>query len=202
MKIDVNYHSSMAINDEIFVDPLNIVGKKEAKYIFLTHPHWDHFSVEDIEKIVAADTIFVCPVTMKKEVEKHFKNKILAVEPNKSYHLDGIDFDVFASYNTNKKFHPKQNGWVGFNMTIENTKIAITGDTDVTEELLNLKTDILLLPIGGTYTMTFDEAARVTNIIKPKKVIPIHYGKVVGDKSLGEKFKQLVNDKIVCELKL
>ena len=87
-------------------------------------------------------------------------------------------------------------------MTIENTKIAITGDTDVTEELLNLKTDILLLPIGGTYTMTFDEAASVTNIIKPKKVIPIHYGKVIGDKSLGEKFKQLVNDNIVCELKI
>ncbi len=34
MKIDVNYHSSVAINDEIFVDPLNIVGKKKRNTFF------------------------------------------------------------------------------------------------------------------------------------------------------------------------
>ena len=36
------------------------------------------------------------------------------------------------------------------------------------------------VPVGGTYTMDFKEAASLINEIKPKIAIPIHYGSIVG----------------------
>ena len=74
------------------------------------------------------------------------------------------------------------------------------GDSDNTPELNKIKTDFLLVPIGGTYTMTIEEAARLANNIKPKKVIPTHYGEIVGEKDFGEKFEKLIDGDIVCEL--
>ena len=139
---------------------------------------------------------------MKNEIENVFENQIIFIEPNKKYNIEDIEFETFLSYNRNKQFHPKENNWVGYKILINGESVAIVGDSDATSELKQIKTDILLIPIGGTYTMTAQEAAYITNIIKPKIVIPTHYGDVVGDKNLGENFKQMINDDIKCELKI
>jgi len=76
------------------------------------------------------------------------------------------------------------------------------GDTDVVDEINSINCDVLFVPIGGTYTMDYKEAAEYTNNIKPKVVIPIHYGSIVGDINLGEEFKKMVDDKIEVLLKL
>lgn len=202
MKIVVNYQSSILVNDEICFDPLNIGKGVSAKYIFFTHPHWDHFSPKDIKKILTKSTTFVCPSSMQEEVEKHFPNKIFAVEPGKKYTLDDLTFEVVPAYNLTKKFHPRENNWVGYTLDIDGQRITITGDTDMTEELAKVKTDILLLPIGGTYTMNCEEAAKLTNLIKPKLVIPTHYGAIVGSKADGKEFQKLIDSNIKCELQL
>lgn len=54
-----------------------------------------------------------------------------------------------------------------------------------------------LFQFGGTYTMTVDEAAKLANTIDAKIVIPTHYGEIVGEKSDGEKFAKLVDNKKV-----
>lgn len=74
----------------------------------------------------------------------------------------------------------------------------ITGDTDVNEDIQNIKCDVLFVPIGGTYTMDYKEAADYTNSIKPKYVIPIHYGTIVGKKEDGIEFAKLLDTKIEC----
>ena len=51
--------------------------------------------------------------------------------------------------------------------------------------------DVALLPVGGTYTMTAEEAAEAVNIIKPKKAIPMHWGDIIGGKEDAEKFKKI-----------
>ena len=79
-------------------------------------------------------------------------------------------------------------------------KYYIPGDTDLTEENKNIKCDILFVPIGGTYTMDYKEAASLTNIIKPKIVIPIHYGSIVGSMVDADKFKELVDNDIECRI--
>ena len=128
MHIIVNHQNSILINNEIYVDPLKINDKGYAKYIFITHPHWDHFSVEDIKKVLTKHTKIICPKTMQKEILNLFPNDVVFVEPNKSYNLDGISFDTFPSYNINKKYHPKDNQWLGYLITIDNEKVAIIGD--------------------------------------------------------------------------
>ena len=199
MQIKLNYQSSINIDDKIYFDPVK-VKEGSAKYIFLTHPHYDHFSVEDIKKIVEDDTKIICPKSMEKEVTKYFDNEKILVEPNKTYQVDDMTFSTFACYNTNKKFHLKEYGWVGYILVYEGKRIAIVGDSDDTNDLENIKTDILLLPIGGTYTMTVEEAAKATNIIKPEIAIPIHYGDIVGNKNDGKQFAKLLNKNIECQI--
>ena len=76
------------------------------------------------------------------------------------------------------------------------------GDTDRTPEALDVKCDVCFVPIGGTYTMDVYEGAELVNEIKPELAIPIHYGDIVGDKSLGEEFRKNVNDNIKVEIKI
>ncbi|MBR3885641.1 MAG: MBL fold metallo-hydrolase [Clostridia bacterium] len=200
MNIKINCHSSICVNDEIWFDPFRISDKGKAKYIFITHSHFDHFSVDDIKKLLTNETKIICPLSMKYDVENLFDNEVVFVEPERVYKLDNLEFETFHSYNINKQFHPKSNNWIGYNLKTNNEKIAVIGDSDNTPELNKIKTDILLVPIGGTYTMTVQEAANLTNNIKPKKVIPTHYGEIVGEKSFGKDFEKMIDKDIVCEL--
>lgn len=202
MNIEVNFQSSILINDRIFIDPFRVQKDVKVDYIFITHPHFDHLSVEDINKVIKENTIIVCPESIKEEIINKFNNEILYVNPNNMYTIGDIKFETFPAYNVNKKFHLKSYNWVGYTIFIDKKRVTITGDTDVTDELMNLKTDILLLPIGGYYTMDEKEAAKLTNIIKPKIVVPTHYGEIVGDEKAGERFKNLIDKDIKCEIKL
>lgn len=199
MQIKLNYQSSVNIDDKIYFDPVK-VSKGKAKYIFLTHPHYDHFSVEDINKIVDEDTKIICPKSMENDVAKHFNNIVISVEPDKTYQIDDLSFSTFPCFNLNKKFHLKEYGWVGYDLLYENKHVAVVGDSDDTVNLESVKADILLLPIGGTFTMTVEEAAHATNIINPEIVIPMHYGDIVGNKDDGEKFAKLLNKNIQCKI--
>lgn len=199
MDIKINCHSSICVNGDIWFDPFRVEGGK-AKYVFVTHSHWDHFSIEDIKKILTSETKIICPVSMKGDIEDLFDSEIIYVEPEKRYQIDDLVVDVISSYNITKQFHPKVNGWVGYNVTIDGEKVMVVGDSDNTPELNQVKTDVLLVPIGGTYTMTLSEAAELANNIKPKKVIPTHYGEIVGEKDFGKEFEKLIDKDIICEV--
>lgn len=200
MDIKINCHSSICVNDEIWFDPFRVSGEVKAKYIFITHSHWDHFSVEDIKKLLVKETKIICPKSMEKNIQGLLENEIIFVEPEKNYKLDNLEFETFYSYNINKHFHPKENNWIGYILKTNNKKIAVVGDSDNTPELNKIETDVLLVPIGGTYTMNIEEAVELVNNIKPKKVIPTHYGEIVGEKDFGKEFEKLIDGDIVCEL--
>lgn len=195
--IEVLYHSSIRINKNkvIYIDPFKIdKNYNDADIIFITHNHYDHYSEEDIEKVINKNTTIVIPEEMlikllKKGIDK---NSIIAVEPNKEYMVQGIRFETIPAYNVNKKFHPKESNWVGYIITINNVRYYIAGDTDITEENRKVKCDVAFVPVGGTYTMDFKEAAQLINIIKPKFAIPVHYGSVVGSKQDATDFIKLL----------
>ena len=194
MDINVNYHSSIRIGN-IYVDPLNIKEEsRNAKIIFITHSHYDHLSIEDIKKIVMEDTVFVCTKDVKEELMKSFHNEIVEVVANHAYRIGNVSFNTVPSYNINKKFHPKNNNWVGYVIEVNNIKYAILGDSDLTSEVKSIKCDVLFVPIGGTYTMNAIEASELTNIIKPKLVIPVHYNGIVGSKEDEKEFIERLNN--------
>lgn len=198
--IEINCHSSIKINKGkvIYIDPFKIENEKyDADIIFITHDHYDHYSPEDIEKIIKENTIIVAPKTVK--ALSKMKNAV-SVEPNKTYEVEGIKIETIPSYNVNKQFHQKQNDWVGYILEIENVRYYIAGDTDITPENRQVKCDVAFVPIGGTYTMDYREAAQLVNEIKPKIVIPEHYGSIVGTKEDALKFQKLLNNDIECKL--
>ena len=197
MNINVNKHSSIQI-DDIFIDPYLISNKsKKAKYILITHPHYDHLSIDDIDKVVLPETIFVAPKDAKETLERRYgSNKIYFVSPNEKLAFDDFALETYPAYNTNKQFHQRDYNWLGYKILKDGTSYYICGDTDITLELETVKCDVLFIPIGGTFTMDALEASRITNKIEPKIVVPVHYGSVVGSKKDAETFKANVNENI------
>lgn len=124
------------------------------------------------------------------------QDNISTVESGDCDMLLGIKFETVAAYNVNKSFHPKENGWVGYIIEIKGIRYYIAGDTDITEENRNVKCDVAFVPVGGTYTMDFKEAAQLVNIIKPKIAVPIHYGSVVGTNQDAIDFIRLLHPEI------
>ena len=180
--IEVLYHSSIRINKEkiIYIDPFKIDRNfNDADIIFITHDHYDHYSEEDIDKVINENTTIIIPEELlTKLLRKGInKNAIITVEPNKT-------------------FHPKGNDWVGYIITINNIRYYIAGDTDITEENKKVKCDVAFVPVGGRYTMDFKEAAQLINEIQPKIAIPIHYGSVVGTNQDATDFVKLLHPSI------
>lgn len=199
--IEVLYHSSIRINKEktIYIDPFKIDRNyNDADIVFITHDHYDHYSEEDIDKVINENTTIIIPEELlTKLLRKGInKNAIITVEPNKNYMVQGIKFETISAYNTNKTFHPKENGWVGYIIIINGIRYYIAGDTDITEENKQVKCDVAFVPVGGTYTMDFKEAASLINEIKPKIAIPIHYGSIVGTEQDAIDFIRLLHPEI------
>ena len=121
---------------------------------------------------------------------------IITVKPNENYQVEGIKFSTIPAYNTNKTFHPKENNWVGYIIELEGSKYYIAGDTDITEENKKVKCDVAFVPVGGTYTMDFKEAAHLINEIKLKIAVPIHYGSIVGTIQDATDFVKLLHPNI------
>ena len=199
--IEVLYHSSIKINKEktIYIDPFKIDRNyNDADIIFITHDHYDHYSEEDIDKVINENTTIIIPEELLTKLLKKGinKNAIITVEPNEKYVVQGIKFETIPAYNTNKTFHPKKNGWVGYIIIINGIRYYIAGDTDITEENKQVKCDVAFVPVGGTYTMDFKEAESLINEIKPKIAIPIHYGSIVGTEQDAIDFIRLLHPEI------
>ena len=198
--IEINCHSSIKIMKGIIIyfDPFRINEEKhDADLILITHDHYDHYSPEDIKKVIKKDTIIVAPKTIN---ELNNNENITFVEPNQTYNINGYKIDTIPAYNISKHFHPKENNWIGYIIEIDGLKYYVAGDTDITPENRQIKCDVALIPIGGTYTMDYKEASELINIIKPKIAIPTHYGSIVGDITDGEKFKKLIDNTIDVQI--
>ena len=203
--IEVLCHSSIKFNKGliIYFDPFKInENYHDADIIFITHSHYDHYSEEDISKVIKDNTTIVVPKDLEDRVLQFgfAKEHIIVVSPNEEYSVLRINFKTIPAYNTNKNFHPKSNEWVGYIVNLDQTTYYIAGDTDITEENRQVKCDVAFVPIGGTYTMTYSEAAELINEIKPQIAVPIHYGLIVGNKEDANNFANLVDKEIECKI--
>lgn len=203
--IEVLCHSSIKINKGIIIyfDPFKIEKNyNDADIIFITHDHYDHYSEEDIDKVIKNNTIIVSPVDLlEKLLNKGLKKEnIISVKPYEDYNIKNLKFSTIPAYNTNKQFHPRKNNWVGYLIELEGITYYIAGDTDITEDNKKIKCDVAFVPIGGTFTMNYQEASELINTIKPKIVIPTHYGSIVGTKEDAINFSKLINPEIECKI--
>ena len=203
--IELLCHSSIRITGKytIYIDPFKInKSYNDADFIFCTHSHYDHFSEEDILKIKNDRTIIVITEDSHVNCMKlgFLEDRIIVVEPNKSYELLGIKFDTVPAYNIEKQYHPLENNWVGYILEINDIHYYIAGDTDLTPEAKMVSCDVAFIPVGGMYTMNAKEAASLVNTIEPQIAIPTHYGDIVGVHDDAELFQKLVKESIEVKL--
>jgi len=195
-------HSGFLIENSkaIYIDPYKIrEGLPKADLILITHSHYDHCSVEDIKKIVQDGTKMIMPADCQSKIA-HFdvQIKMEIIQPGQEMDLGSLELSAVPAYNIDKHFHPKDEGWIGYLIKMKNVVIYHAGDSDLIPEMQKLtgykqpgKDFVALLPIGGRFTMNFEEAAEAAKLIKPTVAIPMHYGSIVGSEEDAKEFKEL-----------
>ena len=206
LPVTVNTQSSIRIGGScvLYFDPFQIGEEKhDADLILITHSHYDHFDPDSIRRICKAETVFVAPCSMEKEMlGTAAPGQLLLMNPGESRQAGDVLIEAVPAYNVGKPFHPKSNQWNGYVATLDGIRYYVAGDTDAVDALSSVSCDVALLPIGGKYTMTAKEAAELTNKIRPQMVIPTHYGSIVGKPGDAKVFAEHVQPGIVVEIKL
>lgn len=190
-KIEWLGHASIRITDgaTVYIDPWKLEGDHpKADLILVSHSHFDHLSVEDVDKVATADTTILCAMDSVEQLG----DRATGMAPSETHEAAGVTVRTVRAYNPEKQFHPRENDGLGFLLTIGGETIYFAGDTDETPEMGELgPVDVALLPVGGTYTMGAEEAAKAAETIKPGRCIPYHWGDIVGTRKDAEKFKEL-----------
>ena len=176
----------------MYIDPFQIDAGPRADVVLISHSHYDHFSPEDLSKIVQDTTIYVT----EKSTAEQLDGKVRVMAPGDKLDLEGIGIEAVAAYNIDKHFHPKSNGWLGFVLTVAGVRIYHTGDSDFVPEMESVQADIALLPVSGTYVMDTQQAVAAALAIAPEYVIPMHYGEIVGDTNQAAEFKAALEGRI------
>lgn len=210
-QITVNTQSSIRVEGSkiLYFDPFQIeIAGHDADMIFITHDHFDHFEPDSIAKVKKESTLLISPESMKKKVLAESgiaSDQCVFYEPDETHELDSVVIKTIPAYNKLKPFHVKSKKWQGYIVEMDNVRYYISGDTDVNEDIKKVQCDVALIPIGGHYTMDKKQAADYIASLKPKAVIPTHYGSIVGNKTDGVDFKndlEKMDHGILVELKL
>src|SRR6187200_1071914 len=82
----------------IYIDPYRAPRGAQADLILITHDHFDHFSLEDIEQLSGEGTRVIGPAT----VTEQLKGAVVKIAPGETVELPGLDVTAVAAYNTNK----------------------------------------------------------------------------------------------------
>jgi len=187
-------HAGFRIDAEktIYIDPYQIEEGPVADVILISHEHFDHCSPEDVAKIQGPETVIVT----EKDSAKKLTGDVQVLKPGETLDLGDVIIEAVPSYNTDKDFHPRKNGWLGFIVEIEGVKVYHAGDTDFIPEMQDFEVDIALLPVSGTYVMMADQAVKAALAINPKLAIPMHYGAIVGDVADALSFEKALEGKV------
>src|SRR5579875_903667 len=154
-------HDGFKIEDgseTLVIDPFQLGHETRADYVLISHEHFDHCNAQDLKKVIKPNTVVVAISSCKDELSKVAPKEVRTVKPGDILKVGGFEVRAIHAYNTNKysspgkHFHPKADGKVGYFIKTKNgVTIYHTGDSDLIPEMENLRPDIALLPVSGTY---------------------------------------------------
>jgi len=195
-------HSGFVIHNEkkIAIDPYNISdGVEKVDLILITHSHYDHCSIKDIQKLSKKGTVIVVPADAQSKIARVDDIEMQIIEVGDELTFGDVKVNAVPAYNVDKDFHPKSEGWMGYIIKMGNVVVYHAGDSDKIPEMAKLSgygkegnKFVALLPVSGTYTMTAEEAEEVASLISPNLAIPMHYGAgVAGTLDDAQRFVKL-----------
>ena len=183
----------------IYFDPWKLNGRLPvADLVLVSHEHYDHCSPEDVQKIRGPKTVLVASAGCADRLPG-----ARIVKPGDQLELSGVQIEAVHAYNLTKfrspgvPFHPRQSGHVGYVVAVDGVRLYFAGDTDSIPEMKDIRCDVALLPVSGTYTMTTEEAAEAARILNPQIAVPMHYGSGIGSGDDGERFAHLYEGHVV-----
>ena len=177
---------------DIHVDPLGVDPAARADVILLTHPHYDNFSEDDIDRLRTPQTVVVAPATMKKLLDgaDHFMRAGDLIQ------LEGVDILAVPAHNVDKRFHRPEDGWLGYVFTVGGVTYYHAGDTDFLPSMFGIRCDVAFLPCGGHYTMGPEDAARAAEACAAKVMVPIHWGEPHGTRQDAERIAEMFSGRV------
>ncbi len=196
-KIEWLGHDGFAIKTAaatIVIDPFELAVPVPADLLLITHPHYDHCSIDDINAVKKPSTVIITEA----ESAGKLSGDVRVVKPGQTLEVEGFSIEAVPAYNINKSFHPKAKNWLGFIVTIDGKRVYHAGDTDLIPEMETISVDVALLPVSGTYVMTADEAIEAAKRLKPEIAIPMHYDSIVGSTDDAAHFKDALEG--ICEV--
>lgn len=188
-------HDSFRIDGSatVYIDPWKLpAGQPQADLILVTHDHYDHLDLGDIARLAGPDTVVVGPASVTSQVEDL---ETVTVAPGEKVEVRGIPVETVAAYNLDKfrapgqPFHPREAGYVGFIVTVDEVRYYHAGDTDAIPEMREVRAHVALLPVSGTYVMTCEEACHACDLLSAEAAVPMHYADIVGDTDDAERFR-------------
>ena len=188
-------HASVMVQGSktVYVDPWEVSATDPADVILITHDHYDHLSPPDVKKLSKKDTAVVATEACRGKLERPFT----VVEPGSKVTANGVAVEAVRSYNAAKQFHPQKAGNVGYVFAVDGVRYYHAGDTDAIPEMKDVQADVAFLPVGGTYTMDAEEAAKAAAMLKVRVIVPMHYAKIVGSVDDAQRFAKLVKTPVV-----
>ncbi|HLY25925.1 MAG TPA: MBL fold metallo-hydrolase [Aggregatilineales bacterium] len=153
----------------IYIDPWRISRNAfHADVVLVSHDHYDHCSLPDVEKLRGPDTI-----VLANSMAAALLPDTTILRPWQVININSASIRAIPAYNSH---HPKDFGGLGFVISMEHTDIYFAGDTGLIDEMSTIRADIAILPIGGRQTMNVDQAIEAVRRIHPRWVIPSHWG--------------------------
>lgn len=169
--IDWLGHASFRIqtNPLIYIDPWRVAREAfSADVILVTHDHYDHCSPADVEKLRGPDTKVIT-----NSMAASVLSDAIVLRPWQVMNVGKASIKAVPAYNSH---HPQAFDGLGFVISIDHYDIYYAGDTDVIPEMNKIRCDIAILPIGGRQTMDPEAAIEAVKCLKPRWVIPSHWG--------------------------
>ncbi|HNY03749.1 MAG TPA: MBL fold metallo-hydrolase [Bacteroidales bacterium] len=180
----------------VYIDPFQLKSPDTAAIILITHDHFDHLSPEDLAKIAGKNTRFVAATACVEKLKQAGYGNIMAMTPGSKITLGGIHITAVPAYNVTRNMHPKEKQYVGYIVDFGGITVYHTGDTERVPEMKEIRCDIMLVPLGQTYTMTsVEEAAGAVLDTKATVAIPIHWGYAEGAETDAKRFREILQPK-------
>lgn len=179
----------------VYIDPWKLAADAPpANLILITHDHYDHFSPDDIARLSTSQTTLIGPASVTAKIDGVAAVTLSAGE---TATVGGVTVTAVPAYNLDKfrqpgeVFHPRAAGGLGYIVELDGRSIYHAGDTDAIPEMRDVRCDVALLPVSGTYVMTAEEAAEACRMISAAAVVPMHYGDIVGTAADAARFEGL-----------